>query len=131
MILCSDILIILLDIAVRLVKHIIIVDLVLIPDHTTQGFLDFLLPRSRILPSVKANDLNDTVNIRNDAFNNDRRFIISETETELKEEAELAGTAERVFGTTFVQDAIRRCSCEEVWKYLPNGSFTPEGFYRR
>ncbi|HAG13510.1 MAG TPA: hypothetical protein DCG49_06565, partial [Ruminococcus sp.] len=55
----------------------------------------------------------------------------AQAEAKLKAAAELAGTAERVFGTTFVQDAIRRCNCEEVGTYLPNGSFTPEGFYRR
>ena len=85
MILCSDILIILLDIAVRLIKHIIIVDLILVPDHTAQCFLDFLLPSSCILPSVKANDFDDAVDIRYNAFNNDRRFIISESIEKLRQ----------------------------------------------
>jgi hypothetical protein len=61
----------------------------------------------------------------------DLQSKLAQAEAQLKEAAELAGVAERVFGTTFVQDAIRRCNCEEVGEYLPNGSFTPDGFYRR
>ncbi|HAG14288.1 MAG TPA: hypothetical protein DCG49_10580, partial [Ruminococcus sp.] len=84
-------------------------------------------------PSINADNWKRVYNLVADQKKavEDLQSKLAQTETELKEAAELAGTAERVFGTTFVQDAIRRCSCEEVGKYLPNGSFTPDGFYRR
>ncbi len=61
----------------------------------------------------------------------DLQSRLAQAEAELKEAAEIAGIAERVFGTTFVQDAIHRRNCEQVGDCLPNGSFTPDGFYRR
>ena len=61
----------------------------------------------------------------------DLQSKLAQAEAELKEAAEIAGVAERVFGTTFVQDAIHRRNCEQVGDCLPNGSFTPDGLYRR
>lgn len=84
-------------------------------------------------PSINAENWKRVYNLVADQKKvvEDLQSKIAQAETELKEAAELAGTAERVFGTTFVQDAIRRCNCEDVGEYLPNGSFTPDGFYRR
>ena len=48
-------------------------------------------------------------------------------ESELKEEAELAATADRVFGKTFVQDILNRNTFQNSGRFLPNGSFTPDG----
>lgn len=48
-------------------------------------------------------------------------------ERELKAAADLVGTAERVFGKTFVQDIIDRDGYQKAAKYLPNGAFTPNG----
>jgi hypothetical protein len=84
-------------------------------------------------PSINAENWKRVYNLVADQKKvvEDLQSKLAQAETELKEAAELAGTAERVFGTTFVQDAIRRCNCEKVGQYLPNGSFTPDGFYRR
>ena len=50
-------------------------------------------------------------------------------EAELKEAAELAATADRIFGKTFVQDILNRNTYQNSSRFLPNGSFTPDGRY--
>ena len=84
-------------------------------------------------PSINADNWKRVYNLVADQKKvvEDLQSKLAQTETELKEAAEIASVAERVFGTTFVQDAIHRRNCEQVGECLPNGSFTPEGFYRR
>lgn len=59
------------------------------------------------------------------------RSKLEQTEAAFQEAAELAGVAERVFGTTFVQDVIDRCAAQRVGDYFPNGIFSPDGYYHR
>ena len=54
-----------------------------------------------------------------------------QAEAAFQEAAELAGVAERVFGTTFVQDAIDRCNTQRAAGLFPNGYFPPNSFYHR
>ena len=69
--------IILLDIAVRLVKDILVFDLILDPNYTAKGLLDLLLAGRCALPAVEADNFHNAVNISNDALYNDRRIFCS------------------------------------------------------